>query len=111
MESVRWCGSECKDLQVYKSHTLRHVGRGGGSCLLISNNWKYSTHAPLCNNISFESHAITVTAPVKLHVVVIYRPPGQSDTFPRGAGWAAILIPRGWQSIVFGDFNINLEKP
>ncbi len=24
-------------------------GRGGGTGLLISNNWKYSTHSPLCN--------------------------------------------------------------
>ncbi len=63
------------------SHTPCQVGRGGGTGLLISNNWKYSTHAPLCNNNSFESHGITVTAPVKLHVVVIYRPPGQLGTF------------------------------
>ncbi len=31
------------------SHTPRQVGRGGGTGLLISNNWKYSTHSPLCN--------------------------------------------------------------
>ncbi len=38
-----------------------------------------------------ESHAVTVTAPVKLHVVVIYRPPRQLSTFH-------LHIPRGWQS-------------
>ncbi len=59
------------------SHTPRQVGRGGGTGLLISNNWKYSTHSPLCNYNSFESHAITVMAPIKLQIVVIYRPPGQ----------------------------------
>ncbi len=59
------------------SHTPRQVGRGGGTGLLISNNWKYSTHSPLGNHNSFESHAITVTAPIKLQIVVIYRPPGQ----------------------------------
>ncbi len=59
------------------SHTPHQVGRGGGTGLLISNNWKYSTHSPLCNYNSFESHAITVIAPVKLQIVVIYRPPGQ----------------------------------
>ncbi len=59
------------------SHTPRQVGRGGGTGLLISNNWKYSTHSPLCNYNSFESHAITVTAPIKLQIVIIYRPPGQ----------------------------------
>ncbi len=58
------------------SHTPRQVGRGGGTGLLISNNWKYSTHSPLCNYNSFESHAITVIAPIKLQIVVIYRPPG-----------------------------------
>ncbi len=46
------------------SHTPRQVGRGGGTGLHISNNWKYSTHSPLGNHNSFESHAITVTAPV-----------------------------------------------
>ncbi len=59
------------------SHTPRQIGRGGGTGLLISNNWIYSTHSPLCNYNSFESHAITVIAPVKLQIVVIYRPPGQ----------------------------------
>ncbi len=45
--------------------------------MLISNNWKYSTYSPLCNNNSFEYHAITVIAPIKLQIVVIYLPPGQ----------------------------------
>jgi len=57
------------------------VRKGGGTGLLISNNWKYLDYTPLCNHFSLESHAITVTAPVKLHVVVIYRPPGQLSTF------------------------------
>ncbi len=59
----------------------RQVRKGGGTGLLISNNLKYSTYTPLCNNHSLESHAIIVTAPVKLHVVVIYRTPGQLGTF------------------------------
>ncbi len=58
------------------SHTLRQVGRGGGTGLLISSKWKYSTHSPLCNHNSFESHAITVLASIKFQIVVIYRPPG-----------------------------------
>ncbi len=32
------------------SHTPRQVVRGGGTGLLISNNWKYSTYSRLCNN-------------------------------------------------------------
>ncbi len=43
------------------SYTPLQVGRGGGTGLLISNNWKYSTYSPLCNYNSFESHAITVS--------------------------------------------------
>ncbi len=57
------------------SHTPHQVGRGRGTGLLISNSWKYSTHSPLCNYNSFESHAITVIAPIKLQIVVIYHPP------------------------------------
>ncbi len=57
------------------SHTPRQVGRGGDTGLLISNNWKYSTHSPLFNYDSFESHVITVTAPIQLQIVVVYPPP------------------------------------
>ncbi len=77
------------------SHTPRQVRKGGGTGLLISNNWKYLNYTSRCNNHSLESHAITVMAPVKLHVVVIYRPPGQLGTFLEGP---VVLIPRGWQS-------------
>ncbi len=59
------------------SHTPRQVGQCGGTSLLISNNWKYSTHSPLGNYNSFESHAITGIAPIILQIVEIYRPPGQ----------------------------------
>ncbi len=59
------------------SHTPRQVGQCGVTSLLISNNWKYSTHSPLGNYNSFEPHAITVIAPIKLQIVVIYCPPGQ----------------------------------
>ncbi len=53
------------------SHTPCQVGRGGGTGLLISNNWKSSTHSPLCNYNSIEYHVITVTAPIKLLIVII----------------------------------------
>ncbi len=78
------------------SHTPRQVGRGGGTGLLISN--KYSTHSPLGNHNSFESHAITVTAPIKLQIVVIYRPPGQILATFLGAGRPAVLFHGGWHS-------------
>jgi len=50
------------------------AGRSGNSQVLelfISNNCKYS----------FEYHAITHTTPIKIHIVVIYRPPGQLGSF------------------------------
>ncbi len=90
------------------SHTPRQVGRGGGTGLLISNNWKYSTHSPLCNYNSFESHAITLMAPLKLQIVVIYHPPGQilAPFLEELDGLLSSFMEDG----IFGDFNIHLEK-
>ncbi len=67
------------------SDTPHQVGRGGGTGLLISNNWKYSTYSPLCNYNSIESHAITVIAPINLQIVVIYCPLAKLYPLPRGA--------------------------
>ncbi len=94
------------------SHTPRQVGRGGGTGLLISNNWKYSTHSPLCNYNSFESHAITVMAPIKLQIVVIYRSPWpNSSPLPRGAGWVAVLFHGGWNpTLSFWRFQHSSRK-
>ncbi len=95
------------------SHTPRQVGWRGGTGLLISNNWKYSTHSPLCNYNSFESHAITVMAPIKLQIVVIYRPPGQilAPFLDEMDGLLSSFMEDGTPLLVFGDFNIHLEKP
>ncbi len=94
------------------SHPPHQVRKGGGTGLLISNNWKYSAFTPLYNIHSLESHAITVTATVKLHVVVIYRPPGQLGTFLKELDGLLSSFPEdGSPLIVFGDFNINLDKP
>ena len=43
------------------SHTPRPSGRGGGTGLLISDNWKFT---PLLPSNRIEYHAIMVTAPV-----------------------------------------------
>ncbi len=81
------------------SHTPRQVGRGGVTGLLISNNWKHSTHSPLFNHNSFESHAITVTAPIKLpYCGNLPSSWPNSRHLPRGAGWAAVLFREGWHS-------------
>ncbi len=95
------------------SHTPRQVGRGGGTGLLISNNWKYSTYSPLCNYNSFESHAITVIAPIKLQIVVIYRPPGQiiAPFLEELDGLLSSFMEDGTPILVLADFKIHLEKP
>ncbi len=97
------------------SHNPHQVGRGRGTGLLISNNWKYSIHSPLCNYNSFKSHAITLTAPIKpinSHVV-IYRPSGQIlGTFQEELdGLLSSFVEDGTPLLVFGDFNIHLDKP
>ncbi len=58
------------------SHTPCLTGRGGGTGLLISNNWKFTPLPSLCINSSFESHSFTITYPLKIHVVVVYQPAG-----------------------------------
>ncbi len=95
------------------SHNPRQVGRGGGTGLLISNNWKYSTYSLLCNYNSFESHAITVIAPIKLQIVVIYRPPGQiiAPFLEELDGLLSSFMEDGTPMLLFGDFNIHLVKP
>ncbi len=95
------------------SHTPHQVARGGGTGLLISNNWKYSTHSPLCNYNSFESHAITVIAPIKLQIVVIYRPPRQilAPFLEELDGLLSSFMEDGTPLLVFANFNIHLEKP
>ncbi|XDV14498.1 hypothetical protein PO909_014740 [Leuciscus waleckii] len=94
------------------SHSPRQSGRGGGTGLLLSNNWKYSTLSSLCNNNSFEYHAITLTTPNKIHIEVIYRPPGQLGTFVEELDVLLSSFPEdGTPLLVFGDFNIHLEKP
>ncbi len=94
------------------SHTPRQARKGGGTGLFISNNWKYSTYTPLCNNHSLESQTITVTAPVKLHVVVIYRPPGHLGTFLEELEGLLSLFPEDDSPLIhFGDCNIHLDRP
>ncbi|XDV50661.1 hypothetical protein PO909_019679 [Leuciscus waleckii] len=94
------------------SHSPRQSGRGGGTGLLVSNNCKYSALSSLCNNNSFEYHAITLTTPIKIHIVVIYRPPGQLGNFVDELDVLLSTFPEdGTPLLVFGDFNIHLEKP
>ncbi len=59
-----------------------------------------------------KSHAINLTAPVKLHVGVTYRPPVQLGIFLKELDGLLSSFPEdGSPLIVFGDFNIHLNKP
>ncbi|KAI2661089.1 putative RNA-directed DNA polymerase from transposon BS [Labeo rohita] len=69
-----------------------------------------ATPAALSNNFYF-SHT-PLTAPIKLHIVVIYHPPGQLGTFlDELDGLLSSFQEDGSPLLVFGDFNIHLDKP
>ncbi len=94
------------------SHTPRMIERGGGTGLLISNEWKFDLLLSLTSNSSFESHAITITHPAKIHFVVVYRPPGQLGNFLEELDVLLSNFPEdGTPLVLLGDFNIHLEKP
>uniref|UniRef100_A0A9J7WWP6 Reverse transcriptase domain-containing protein n=1 Tax=Cyprinus carpio carpio TaxID=630221 RepID=A0A9J7WWP6_CYPCA len=94
------------------SHTPRTTGRGGGTGLLISKDWKFDLQPPPTGHGSFESHAVTVTHPVQIHFVVIYRPPGQLGNFLEELDVLLSNYPEdGTPLVLLGDFNIHLDKP
>ncbi len=70
-------------------------------------------YTPMYNYNSFESHAITVIAPIKLQIVVIYRPPGQilATFLEELDGLLSSFMEDATPLLVFGDFNIHLDKP
>ncbi len=68
--------------------------------------------AKLCNYNSFESHAITVMAPIKLQIVVIYRPPGQilAHFLEELDGLLSSFMEDGTPLLVFGRFQHSSRK-
>ncbi|XP_065822699.1 uncharacterized protein [Labrus bergylta] len=94
------------------SHTPRSVGRGGGTGILISNTWKFNKLFPLSNNSSFEYHTILITAPIKMYIAIIYRPPGCNlNDFVVELDMLLSEIPDdGTPLIVMGDMNIHTDK-
>ncbi len=61
----------------------------------------------ILQNELLQSHAITVIAPIKLQIVVIYRPPGQiiATFLEELDGLLSSFMEDG--SPLFGDFNIH----
>ncbi|KAM9513398.1 uncharacterized protein ACWYII_046825 [Salvelinus alpinus] len=91
------------------SHTPRASGqRGGGTGILISPKWTFSlsplTHLSIA---SFEFHAVTVTNPFKLNILIIYRPPGSLGEFINELDALISSFPEdGSPLTVLGDFNL-----
>ncbi len=94
------------------SHTPRLTGRGGGTGLLISNNWKFTPLPSLGINSSFESHSVTITYPLKIHFVVVYRPLGPLGNFAEELDVLLSTFPEDdTPLVILGDFSIHLDKP
>ncbi len=92
--------------------TPRLTGRGGGTGLLISNNWKFTPLPSLSINSSFESHSVTITYPLKIHFVVVYRPPGPLGNFVEELHVLLSNFPEdGTPLFIHGEFDIHLDKP
>ncbi len=95
---------------IHFSHTPARL-EGWGTGLLISNEWKFELLPSPTGNSSFESHAITITHPAKIHVVVVYRPQVNWVT-SGGVGCVTLKLPEdGTPLVLLGDFNIHLENP
>ncbi len=91
---------------------LRLTGRGGGTGLLISKNWKFTPLLFPSINSSFESHSVTMTYPLKINFVVVYRPPGSLVNFVKELDMLLSTFPEdGTPLVILGDFNIQLDKP
>ncbi|KAJ8372977.1 hypothetical protein AAFF_G00272580, partial [Aldrovandia affinis] len=59
---------------------------------------------------SFEFHAVTVTVPCKLHIIVLYRPPGPLGSFLDEMDALLSAFPEdGTPVLLLGDFNLPLE--
>ncbi len=92
------------------SHTPRLTGRGGGTGLLISNNLKFTPLSSPCINISFESHSVTITYPLKINFAVVYHPPGPLVNFVEELDMLLSTFPEDdTPLVILGDFNIHLD--
>ena len=86
-------------------------GRGGGAGSLVSHDWKFTQLLPAYSYDSFECHAIMITNPFRLNLVVIYRPPGQLGSFKDELD--ILLSARPMDNCPFltrGDMNIHMDN-
>ncbi|KAI5629424.1 hypothetical protein C0J50_2356 [Silurus asotus] len=94
------------------SHSPREIGRGGGTGLLLLRRWCF-TPLPLSHLTmsSFEFHAVSVTTPINLFIIVIYCPPGHLGDFLEEMDTLLNNFPSdGTPLTVLGDFNLPSYK-
>ncbi|KAI4895100.1 hypothetical protein NFI96_002639 [Prochilodus magdalenae] len=94
------------------SHSPRQTGRGGGTGLLLSRKWNFTPLSfPHLVVSSFEYHAVTVSSPTNLHIIVIYRPPCPLGNFIDELDTLLSLFPAdGSPLLLLGDFNLPSDK-
>ncbi|KAJ8398045.1 hypothetical protein AAFF_G00431220 [Aldrovandia affinis] len=95
------------------SHTPQPSGRGGGTGILISPLWRFGiVPLPHFSPSSFEFHAVTVTVPCKLHIIVLYRPLSPLGSFLDEMDALLSAFPEdGTPVLLLGDFNLLLDTP
>ena len=84
------------------------------SCEVVERACSFPTNGNTTNvkYNTFEYHAILVTAPVKIYMVVVYRLPGQLGDFLDELDSLLSSIPEhGCPIMVLGDMNIHLDSP
>ncbi|KAK3514823.1 hypothetical protein QTP70_032531 [Hemibagrus guttatus] len=94
------------------SHSPRESGRGGGTGLLLSRGWCSSplllSHLTI---FSFEFHAVSVSSPISLFIIVIYRPPGPLGDFLEEMDTLLSIFPSdNTPLMILGDCNLPSDK-
>ncbi|KAK3559242.1 hypothetical protein QTP86_008512 [Hemibagrus guttatus] len=93
------------------SHSPRESGRGGGTGLLLSWRWCSSPPPSHLTTSSFEFHAVSVTSPINLFIIVIYRPSGPLGDFLEEMDTLLSVGPSDSTPLmVLGDFNLPSDK-
>ena len=90
------------------THTPRSTGAGGGTGLLTSPKWtsRVLNLSHLCLT-TFEFHAVSISQPVCLTLIVLYRPPGSLGDFLEELDALISSFPEdGTPLILLGDFNL-----
>ena len=94
------------------THTSRLGKKGGGAGLLITPTWNYIPLTILDTSpSSFEFHAVSISYPVQLTIIVIYRPPDPLGDFLEELEALVCNLPDdGSPAIMLGDFNIHAQN-